>query len=341
MLNQQTFEEQHGDDWRALDACLISLESLRPWLRRNQNVSGLPTLYAALCQQHAIARSRGYSHALTERLHALITRAHHQLYQRRTQWLSRLLHFIGGGFARAVRQERRLMALAAALFFGPAIVCGLISAFIPDLADLFMGTETRAALEQMYQPGAALRPEGYESAGHFHMFGFYIFNNIGIDFRVFAGGILFGIGSLFFLLFNGIMIGTAAGYLTGIGYGVNFWGFVAGHSAPELTALCISGAAGLMLGRALISPGRQTRRLALLREARNAVPLIIGAGLLTLIAAFIEAYWSSLDTAFMIKLAAGFTSWSVLIVYLLFTGRSRRDSATAYESTLASKIVSN
>jgi hypothetical protein len=96
-----------------------------------------------------------------------------------------------------------------------------------------------------------------------------------------------------------------------------------------------------MLGRALISPGRQTRRLALLREARNAVPLIIGAGLLTLIAAFIEAYWSSLNTAFMIKLAAGFTSWSVLIVYLVFAGRSRRGSATAAESGLASEIVRN
>jgi len=335
MLNQQAFEEYHSTDWRALDACLTARESLRPWARRPQNVSALPTLYAALCQQHAIAHSRGYSHALTERLHSLITRAHHQLYRHRTHWFGRLLRFIGGGFARALRRERKLTTLAIVLFLGPAIACGLISAIWPSTADVFMGTQTRASLEYMYRPGAEIRPEGFESASHFLMFGFYIFNNIGIDFRVFAGGILFGIGSIFFLLFNGIVIGAAAGYLTGLGYTEQFWGFVAGHSAPELIALCISGTAGLMLGRALIKPGRQTRRLALLREARNAVPLIVGAGLLTLIAAFIEAYWSSLETAFAVKISVGVVIWLLLIWYFVFAGRSRQSS------TAVSRLVNN
>jgi uncharacterized membrane protein SpoIIM required for sporulation len=214
------------------------------------------------------------------------------------------------------------MALSSVLFFGTTLICGVLAAYSTDLADLFMGYEQRESLEHMYKPGNGYRPEGMEASSNFMMFGFYIMNNIGIDFRVFASGILLGVGSLFFNIFNGVMIGAAAGHLTGIGYVETFWGFVAGHSAPELIALCVSCTAGLMLGFAIIKPGRQTRRLALTRAAKKAVPIIIGAGLMTLLAAFIEAYWSSRNEPFMLKITVGVIIWIATIAYLVFAGRS-------------------
>ena len=45
------------------------------------------------------------------------------------------------------------------------------------------------------------------------MFGVYIRNNIGIAFQCFAGGLFAGLGSLFFLAFNGAFSGALAGYL--------------------------------------------------------------------------------------------------------------------------------
>ena len=238
MLSQQTFEQQHQADWQSLDNCLRNLETLRWWKRTRVDVSVIPTLYAALCQQHAIAHSRGYSHTLTEQLHRLIIRAHHQLYRQRSHWLPRLWRFVGGGFARALRAEKKLFSLACFLFLLPALSAGVMSAVWPATADMFLGSNQRIGLERMYQPdGEPLRPDGLESASNFLMFGFYIMNNIGIDFRVFAGGILLGVGSLFFLLFNGVHIGAAAGYLTGKGYIAPFWGFVAGHSALLLQLL--------------------------------------------------------------------------------------------------------
>ena len=219
-------------------------------------------------QQHAIARSRGYSHALTERLHALITRAHHQLYQRRTQWLSRLLHFIGGRVLLALSDKNgRLMALAAALFFGPAIVCG---------RDQCLHTRTWQTcswaqrlvpgLEQMYQPGAALRPEGFPNLqGIFHMFGFYIFNNIGIDFPGFLPvAYCLASAACFSLCSTASMIGAAAGYLTGIGYGENFWGFVARSQCTGVDCAVHQRRRRVDAGSRIDQSGRQTRRLALL-----------------------------------------------------------------------------
>src|SRR3546814_6586755 len=70
-----------------------------------------------------------------------------------------------------------------------------------------------------------------------------------IGFRTFAGGLLAGVGSLLVLVFNGVMFGTVAAHLQGIGHGGPFWRFVVGHAAPELSALVVAGTAGLRLGR--------------------------------------------------------------------------------------------
>jgi len=77
-----------------------------------------------------------------------------------------------------------------------------------------------------------------------------------------------------------------------------------------------------MLGMAIIKPGRQTRRLALTRAAKKAVPIIIGAGLMTLLAAFIEAYWSSRNEPFMLKIGVGICIWIATIACLGLAGRS-------------------
>jgi len=322
MLNQQVFEQQYETDWQQLESALNKLETKRIWHKATSDNSDLPKLYAALCQQHALALSRGYSHALTNRLHDLIVRAHHQLYKHRAHVVDKMIRFFGGGFAAALREQHKLLTVASLLFFVPTIICGVLAAYSVDFADLFMGSRQRFALEQMYDPAnGSIRPEGLESQNNLYMFGFYIANNIGIDFRVFASGIMYCVGSVFFLVFNGIHIGAAAGHLTAVGFHETFWGFVAGHSAPELIALCISGTAGLMLGMALIKPGRQTRRLALMRAAKKSVPIIIGAGLMTLFAAFIEAYWSANNGPFIIKIIVGVVMWVLIIAYLALSGR--------------------
>ena len=125
------------------------------------------------------------------------------------------------------------------------------------------------------------------------MFGHYIRNNIGISFQCFAGGLFGGIGSLFFLAYNGAFGGAVAGYLTARGLSSTFYSFVATHSSFELTAIVISGAAGLRLGQAFLSPGRSTRTQSLVIAARDSIVLVYGVMAMLLIAAAVEAFWSS------------------------------------------------
>ena len=154
------------------------------------------------------------------------------------------------------------------------------------------------------------------------MFGYYIMNNIGIAFQTFASGLLFGLGSLFFLLFNGLLIGAVSGHLSQIGYGEPFWSFVIGHGAFELTAITLAGAAGLQLGWALIAPGRHARSEALRLAAAQAVKLVAGVVIMLLIAAFVEAYWSSMTLASSsLKYWVGAALWLLVAIYFLAVGR--------------------
>jgi len=154
------------------------------------------------------------------------------------------------------------------------------------------------------------------------MFGFYIFNNIGIGFRCFGAGILAGVGSALVLLFNGLMIGGVAGHLTRMGLGHNFWPFVATHSAFELTGIVLSGAAGLRVGLGWLAPGRDSRLEALRKAALAAVPLVYAAFFLLLVAAAFEAFWSSAAwVPPMVKYGVAALCWALVLMWLLLLGR--------------------
>jgi len=204
-------------------------------------------------------------------------------------------------------------------------MAALVYAF-PDLVYSVLPADQVAQMEQMYDPDASrLGRFAERGAGDdWLMFGYYVMNNIGIAFQTFASGLLFGLGTLFFLLFNGLTIGAVAGHLTGIGYHQPFWSFVIGHGAFELTAITFAGAAGLQLGAALLAPGCRTRAQALRLAAKHGIQLVCGATAFLLIAAFVEAYWSSMTlTTPTIKYIVGAALWLLVGTYFMFAGRGR------------------
>src|SRR5690606_26332130 len=198
--------------------------------------------------------------------------------------------------ARLIRAQWRSVLVASLVFYGSLAGMGLLVYFFPDLVYSLLPADKVASMEAMYDPDARRlgRFSERDAGDDWMMFGFYVMNNIGVACETCASGLLFGAGTLFFLLFIGLMIGAVAGHLTGIGYSQTFWSFVIGHGAFELSAITFAGAAGLKLGRALLAPGRMTRGQALKGAAQISVQLIAGVILMLLIAAFIEAYWSSM-----------------------------------------------
>ncbi|MFM9381963.1 stage II sporulation protein M [Pseudomonas sp. UV AK001] len=321
-MKQSLFETRHKAEWERFTLALERLERGKD----TSQVAEFPKAYRRLCQHLALAQERGYSSFLVDSLQQLVLRGHQQLYRHRSQLGANVLGFILAGFPRLVRAEWRFVLAAGLLFFGSLIGFGLLVYLFPELVYNLIPADQVREMQSMYDPAAGHLGRSAERAASedWVMFGYYIMHNIGIAFQTFASGLLLGVGSAFFLFYNGLIIGTVAGHLSEIGYGQTFWSFVIGHGAFELTAIALAGAAGLKLGWALIAPGRLTRGEALRHAARQSVLLICGVMLFLLIAAFIEAYWSSrTGVTPQTKYLVGASLWLCVVTYLLFAGRTR------------------
>jgi uncharacterized membrane protein SpoIIM required for sporulation len=285
-------------------------------------------LYRLVCRDLALAESRGYSPRLVERLNDLAMRGHSRLYTRRTGFLAALRAFVLRDFARLVRAEWRLVAIAAALFLLPGAIIILAIIAEPGAVYFVLSPAQAREYEAMYAPGQAVVGAARDAGDDFSMFGFYIANNIGVGFQCFATGVAFGLGPVFYLVFNSLMIGAVAGHLGVNGYGVTFYPFVIGHGAFELTAIVFAGAAGLKLGMALLRPGRRSRRDALAHHGRVAVRIMFGVFLMLLVAAFLEAFWSArtLVPAWT-RLGVGAVLWLLVLAYFVGVGRTRAPMA--------------
>lgn len=323
-MKQRPFEERYAAGWRAFAARLDRLERQAPAKNAPQTtplpVAELPSAYRQLCQQLAMARHRRYSASLLARLNQLALRAYQQIYRAPQRRWPVVLRFLTADFPQRVRADAGLFWLCAALFYLPLLGMGLAVYQTPELVYSLLSPESVAGLEAMYAPGKT--GAGRNDADDLAMFGYYIYNNIGLGFRTFAGGMLLGVGAAFMLLLNGVFIGAVSGYLTARGFVETFYTFIAGHGAFELTGIVLAGVAGLKLGWAVAAPGRLRRVASLRRAAASGVRLMLGVIALLLLAAFIEAFWSS-NRAIPaeIKYAVGGAGWLLVILYLTLAGR--------------------
>jgi uncharacterized membrane protein SpoIIM required for sporulation len=318
------FEQLYGNDWNELDALLAQLQGRRRKGQVKQPISGerMAKLYRRACEHLALARARAYPAHIIERLDQLTADAHQAIYSRREFGLARLAKLATRGFPRSVRAHAKYVWLSTAVFVLPMLILGWLVHDRPELILSVVDAQTAAQFEDMYSPEAESIGRRRDANTDMAMFGFYIRNNIGVSFQCFASGLLLGIGSLFFLAFNGVYAGAIAGYLTERGLSETFYSFVVTHASFELTAIVLSGAAGLRIGHALLAPGRRTRTQALVTAARESIVVIYGVIAMLLVAAAIEAFWSSQRwIPLAIKYSVAALCWVAVLAYLFLQGR--------------------
>jgi len=288
---------------------------------KNDNID-LPARYRLLSHHLALAETRQYSSHLIEYLRQLVLQYHSRLYARKSNWFINLWRFFSFIFPNSVRDNANLVWFASMIFFLPLVLSSLLIFLYPDSAYYFISYEQLADVHEMYDPENRVLGRERGEDGDWYMFGFYLYNNTSIGFRTFAAGLLMGVGSAFFLLFNAIYIGVIAGSIINVGYSTTFFSFVSGHSSFELLAIALSGAAGFILGQSLINPGNYRRKKALQLAAKKALPVMQGAMTFFFIAALIEAFWSSISQIdITIKVFVGIFLWCLILWYLFSSGR--------------------
>jgi uncharacterized membrane protein SpoIIM required for sporulation len=310
-------------EWTELDTLLstgVRLHKLPP-----ERIARVGALYRMLCSDVARARAAGYSRESVAHLDALAARAHAVIYRAQPYRRGAVRELLVRDFPRSVRSSGRFV-LAAAALFGLPLLLGLFGALAStELATAVVPASTLEQMAEVYSDGVAGgRGEDQDTA----MAGFYVYNNVGIAFRCFATGIFFGLGSAFFLVYNGVVTGAVLGYVIDAGAGRGIVTFICGHGAFELTAIVIAGAGGLRMGYALVRTGGRTRLGSLRSHAPEVARLVLGAALMLGIAALIEGFWSPSSVPDPIKWSVAVVLWCLVIAWLALAGRipSRRSA---------------
>ena len=130
----------------------------------------------------------------------------------------------------------------------------------------------------------------YKDGNEFGMFINIAANNIRVSLMTFIFGLFAGIGSLYLLFSNGLMLGTFQYMFFAKGLGWKSVLVIWIHGTLEISAIVIAGTAGMILGNSFLFPGTFSRIESLKNGAKDAVKVVIGLIPFFLLAAFFEGF---------------------------------------------------
>jgi uncharacterized membrane protein SpoIIM required for sporulation len=334
-MNKRKFLARRAVAWRRFEELLERLDTVSLRRFKPSETAEFSRLFRELCHDLSLIRSRDWGRGLISYLNDLVSRGHNAFYSAPPGNLARLGLFLAAGFPRLFRQNIGYFLAAALIFFGTLGASWAIVQHDPDLARRIVPPEQLKMYDEMYsedgplaQPASKskMKDDLEEQIGGFGqqrslMAGFYINHNTGIALDAFAKGILLGIGTVYTLIQNGVAIGAVVGFLVSAGHGNRFLSFAVSHGSFELVAIAVAGGAGLMLGNALVHPGRRTRLESLRIRGLEAIQIACGAAAMLFVAALIEAFWSPAPIPAGVKYAGGALLWFLVAVYLSTAGR--------------------
>jgi uncharacterized membrane protein SpoIIM required for sporulation len=285
------FVEQHRQRWERLKELLAAIDAGGLRALDAPALEEFGRLYRQVATHLAQARAERRDARVVEHLNLLVGRAHAIIYQRTRQRALRPWRFFATEFPQVFRRTFRFTGVSAILFVGSAVLAYLLvvsdSGWLEHVAPAGLADAIESFLKRGV-PAGAYFSETQQALGGGPLSAFLWTHNLQIGLVAFALGIGVGVGTIWALVSNGMMVGSviAVGVLnhkTALVCAI-----IAPHGVVELSSIMISGGAGLMLGYAVINPGDLARRDAIAIAARDAVKLMLGVAPLFLIAGLIE-----------------------------------------------------
>lgn len=321
-MTPAAFLKRRAPDWQELESLLQRMDRRMDRQASWSEMTRFARLYRAVCTDLSLAGAYRVPRAVQGQLEDLVSRSHNHLYASRKRKAVDLVRYFFRTVPSVVYHDV-YVRICLLVFYVPFFLCGFLAYRSTDFARSVLGP---AVMEQYQEMHESPREES-TAGGVVAATGFYVANNVSIDMLVFGLGILGGVGSLLFTLFNAVHLGAVLGFLMTTPARDQILSWIPAHAPFELTAIGIAAGAGLRIGFAMISSGGRTRLRALREEARNAVPIIGAASALTFFAAGIEALVAPSPLPIVWKAALGGACTVLMLVYFVVLGREKEGPA--------------
>ena len=304
-----TWLEKRRPHWARLEE-LVSRARRRVSALTQRELQELALLYRQAATDLATVREDPTSQPLARYLNQLLGRAHNLIYMGRRPRPRGILTFYRRAYPAIFRETFSYTFAAFLVFFAAAIAGFLVCLGDPDFQRYFLGSRMAETIERREMwTHSILTVKPLASSA-------IMTNNLSVSLATFALGITAGIGTLWMMVLNGLLLGVIGAACWQAGMAMQLWSFVAPHGVLELPAIFIAGGAGLLLARGLLFPGELPRSASLVRAGGLAVRLVLGTIPLLIVAGVVEGFVSpSALPASMKFLLAGALA-ALLIVYL-------------------------
>jgi uncharacterized membrane protein SpoIIM required for sporulation len=320
------------------------LEKRRPhWNRLEQLVSAsgrrsvsaltpaelqeLALLYRQSASDLSTVREDPTSTQLALYLNQLLGRAHNLIYMGRRANRRGIWTFYKDVYPGIFRQTFPDTFAAFVLFLVAAMAGVLMGIADPGFSRYFLGPSMMQSIENHKMwTDSIVTVKPLASSG-------ILTNNLSVAFAAFAFGITAGIGTVWMMLLNGLLMGVVGVACWREGMSLLLWSFVAAHGVLELPAIFIAGGAGLGIARGLLFPGVLPRKESLARAGARSVRLVLGTIPMLLIAGFVEGFVSPTGLAPYVKFMLAGGLGTSLVLYLM---QGKKQAAGADSQVAAS-----
>lgn len=289
----------------------------------------LALLYRQTASDLATVREDPTNSTLARYLNQLLGRAHNLIYMGRKANRRGIWTFYKEDFPAIFRATFSDTMAAFLIFLAAGVASFLMGMGDPAFPRHLLGPRMIETIEkhQMWTHSIVTIKPLASSA--------ILTNNLSVSFATFALGITAGVGTVYMMLVNGLLIGTISAACWREGMSLQLWSFVAAHGILELPAVFIAGGAGLGIARGLLFPGTLPRRESLVRAGAQSVRLVLGTIPLLLVAGFVEGFVSPTEVDPKFKFLLSSALGTLLVLYLLSgrsTQRQAHGSAAAVET---------
>ncbi|MGB7394248.1 MAG: stage II sporulation protein M [Pricia sp.] len=279
-MREAAFVKQNKDKWAVFENALSNKTALPP--------DKLSDLYIEITDHLSYAKTF-YTGSNTEfYLNTLASQAHQKIYKTKKEPKNRILEFWKTEFPLMFYHHQRELLIAFLVFVFFAAVGAFSSASDGDFVRAIMGDGyVNMTLKNIENddPMAV-----YKQMGEFNMFLGITINNIRVALMAFALGILLGIGTLYIMLQNGIMLGSFQYFFYEKGLLWESARTIWIHGTIEISVIIIAGCAGLVLANGMLFPGTFTRMESFKRGVKNGLKIMLSTVPFFIVAGFLEGF---------------------------------------------------
>jgi uncharacterized membrane protein SpoIIM required for sporulation len=267
-------------------------------------------LYRQVAADLSVLRQDSTSRTYALHVNQLLARAHHIIYSGRKTNLLTIVRFLRDDYPAIFQRQIGYVVASLAVSVAFGIIGAVITNIHPEFMRTFASPEMIATMERhtMWTESVVSVAPMASSA--------IMTNNLSVSFITFASGITFGLGTFWFLYWNGIMLGVIGAACHHYDMSIKLWSFVAPHGSLELPSIIIAGAAGFRLGHAMLFPGALRWKESVARGGIEATQLVSGIIPLLVVAGTLEGFFSPSHAPIWLKFTVGGLLFLLLNLWL-------------------------